>query len=258
MYTSILMRCDQLKFFFFSFFSQLKRRNFNTKAKSSSTRLSPDLILLSLLAESCCATLRQPSSQSLQEVYSHLLHIEQLKNQHNVGYHRKKKSLINFTVCWCLYYSWNVCFSFWLASVAMSRQSFPTRCLPYGTPFVMRSSRWIHCQQQLNVLYCSWWNLGRLNGNFLPLPSLTTIHPSRDRPIDPQLICHRCVESHGNKHNVYQVFFNPLNYYNWNFSNFYSCVFKLNEGHQSSFVNFDVWQTKHQVNIICKPPFWIP
>ncbi|XP_057369101.1 polyadenylate-binding protein-interacting protein 1-like isoform X2 [Daphnia carinata] len=47
---------------------QLKRRNFNTKAKSSSTRLSPDLILLSLLAESCCATLRQPSSQSLQEL----------------------------------------------------------------------------------------------------------------------------------------------------------------------------------------------
>ncbi|XP_046457150.1 polyadenylate-binding protein-interacting protein 1-like isoform X1 [Daphnia pulex] len=47
---------------------QLKRRNFNSKIKTSSTRPSPDLILLSLLAESCCATLRQPSSQSLQEL----------------------------------------------------------------------------------------------------------------------------------------------------------------------------------------------
>nr|CAH0109992.1 unnamed protein product [Daphnia galeata] len=47
---------------------QLKRQNFSSKVKTSSTRPSPDLILLSLLAESCCATLRQPSSQSLQEL----------------------------------------------------------------------------------------------------------------------------------------------------------------------------------------------
>ena len=67
-----LTRYDNLMSFWFfliqNYFWQLKRMSCGSKGRLGWSR-PPELILLALLAESCCVTLREPSSQTLQEVW---------------------------------------------------------------------------------------------------------------------------------------------------------------------------------------------
>lgn len=134
----------------------MKRKSWASRSKVGTTRLTPDLILLNLLAECCCVTLKQPSEHSLQEV---LLCFPLSKHISCFGSR-----------------SWNACFSCWPASGETLRMNCQEKWQQSGTRYGTHFLRWTLSPERHSALCCNSWNWEPLNGNFQLLPSLIITH----------------------------------------------------------------------------------